>query len=215
MKNKKILTEEHAKSIRAGAKPMPDGTVIGLTLQPTNTNGRGNWNLRFVSPVTGKRRDMGLGVYPDVSLQEARVKASAARQQIARDLDPIEERRKDKLSKVIIDHEFYKVNRKRPFNKTRMPNESVFVENSHYKGSLKKRIVEENLIPYICQMCKAMPFWNGLPLVLVLDHINGRYNDNRLSNLRFLCSNCNSQTDTFSGRNRPYRKNMECMSIPE
>jgi hypothetical protein len=36
---------------------------------------------------------------------------------------------------------------------------------------------------------------------MVLDHINGVPNDNRLENLRFLCPNCNSQTDTFAGRN--------------
>jgi 5-methylcytosine-specific restriction endonuclease McrA len=36
---------------------------------------------------------------------------------------------------------------------------------------------------------------------MVLDHINGIPNDNRIENLRFLCPNCNSQTDTFAGRN--------------
>jgi 5-methylcytosine-specific restriction endonuclease McrA len=34
-----------------------------------------------------------------------------------------------------------------------------------------------------------------------LDHKNGIPNDNRLENLRFLCPNCHSQTDTFSRRN--------------
>jgi integrase len=95
-----MLTDKQAKSIKTGAKPMPDGTVIGLTLQPTNTNGRGKWNLRFVSPASGKRRDMGLGLYPEVPLQEARAKASTARQLIARDLDPIDERKKGRSQPV-------------------------------------------------------------------------------------------------------------------
>ena len=38
--------------------------------------------------------------------------------------------------------------------------------------------------------------------VITIDHINGINNDNRLSNLRFLCPNCHSQTTTFSGRNK-------------
>jgi len=42
--------------------------------------------------------------------------------------------------------------------------------------------------------------------VLVLDHINGVNNDNRLENLRFLCPNCNSQTATFAGKHIPKPK---------
>lgn len=40
---------------------------------------------------------------------------------------------------------------------------------------------------------------------LHIDHINGICNDNRLENLRFLCPNCHSQTDTYSGKNKPQR----------
>ena len=35
-----------------------------------------------------------------------------------------------------------------------------------------------------------------------MDHINGDNRDNRLSNLRYLCPNCHSQTDTYKGRNK-------------
>lgn len=45
---------------------------------------------------------------------------------------------------------------------------------------------------------------------MVLDHINGIHNDNRLENLRMLCPNCNSQTLTFTGRNSKYRKTKYC-----
>jgi 5-methylcytosine-specific restriction endonuclease McrA len=50
-------------------------------------------------------------------------------------------------------------------------------------------------------LCGQQPMWNGKQLVLILDHINGINNDNRLENLRLLCPNCNSQTPTFAGRN--------------
>ena len=40
-----------------------------------------------------------------------------------------------------------------------------------------------------------------LELVLELDHINGVGDDHRLENLRLLCPNCHSQTETYCGRN--------------
>jgi hypothetical protein len=46
-------------------------------------------------------------------------------------------------------------------------------------------------------------------LVLQLDHINGEKTDNRLENLRFLCPNCHSQTETYAG-NRFVKKHNYC-----
>jgi hypothetical protein len=61
------LSDLKAKNINPGDNNIPDGTVTGLRLEAGKTKGRGKWMLRFVSPETGKRRDMGLGAYPDVS----------------------------------------------------------------------------------------------------------------------------------------------------
>src|SRR5699024_9924139 len=79
------------KAIKPGDKTLSAG-IPGLTLKPTKTKGRGKWNLRFVSPATGKRRDMGLGSYPDVSVADALRAAQDAREQIASGIDPIEAR---------------------------------------------------------------------------------------------------------------------------
>lgn len=88
----KTITDRQARAIKPGSKPLPTG-VIGLTLQPTPTAGRGKWNLRFMSPQTGTRRDMGLGTFPDVGVADALAAAQAARESIAAGRDPIHERR--------------------------------------------------------------------------------------------------------------------------
>lgn len=80
--------------------------------------------------------------------------------------------------------------------------ENVMVENSSYdRGNLKKQLMCERIIPYVCALCSLKPFWNDKPLVLRLDHVNGVNNDHRRDNLRFVCPNCDSQLPTFAGRN--------------
>ncbi len=64
--------------------------------------------------------------------------------------------------------------------------------------AIRKRIIEEKLLPYICSICGLKPKWNKQKLTLEMDHINGDKFDNRLKNLRFLCPNCHSQTETYS-----------------
>jgi len=41
----------------------------------------------------------------------------------------------------------------------------------------------------------------GKPMPLILDHINGINNDNRIENLRFVCSNCDTQLPTYKSKN--------------
>ena len=79
--------------------------------------------------------------------------------------------------------------------------DNVFVENSNYsRRTVRRIIIRDNLIPYICQICGQEPIWNEKPMSLILDHINGKNNDHRLENLRFVCSNCNIQLDTFGSK---------------
>ena len=81
--------------------------------------------------------------------------------------------------------------------------DEILIENSSYANiqSLKRRLINENRLPYVCQICGNQGKWLDKPLTLQLDHINGINNDHRIENLRFLCPNCHSQTETFSGKN--------------
>lgn len=82
--------------------------------------------------------------------------------------------------------------------------EEIMVENSTYTNitRLKERIIRANIIPYECAICGNKGEWLEKKLVLQLDHINGQHYDHRKENLRFLCPNCHSQTETFSGKNK-------------
>ncbi len=62
------------------------GGVQGLALQVIG--GSRAWVLR--ATIAGKRRDMGLGPYPEVTLAKAHAKASEAREMIRQGVDPIQ-----------------------------------------------------------------------------------------------------------------------------
>jgi Zn finger protein HypA/HybF involved in hydrogenase expression len=80
--------------------------------------------------------------------------------------------------------------------------EQVFIVNSTFsKTNLRWKILKYKLLSYQCAECGLQPIWNNKSLSLQLDHINGIGNDNRLENLRFLCPNCHSQTETYAGSN--------------
>jgi len=91
-----------------------------------------------------------------------------------------------------------KINRAR-----RQPIKNVLTEHSNYnKQRLKQRLLDENLLINKCNVCGIGPIWNGKKIVMILDHINGVHDDDRLENLQLVCPNCNSQLSTHCGRNR-------------
>jgi hypothetical protein len=85
----------------------------------------------------------------------------------------------------------------------KIPLEECLVENSTYSRSkLKRRLFKEGLKKEECEICGQNNEWNGKYLIMILDHINGVNNDNRLENLRMVYPNCNYQLDTTGGRNK-------------
>lgn len=79
----------------------------------------------------------------------------------------------------------------------------ILIENSIYQPSkLKRRLIECGLKKDVCEICGQTNEWNGKHLTLQLDHINGNHYDNRLENLRIVCPNCHTQTDTFGNKTK-------------
>ena len=53
-----------------------------------------------------------------------------------------------------------------------------------------------------CAICHIGPLHNNKYLLLEVDHIDGKCFNNTLTNLRFLCPNCHSQTATYKAKNK-------------
>ncbi len=79
-----------------------------------------------------------------------------------------------------------------------IPLEDILVDKSTYSSShrLKNRLYKEGLKERRCELCNQGEEWNGKRMSLILDHINGKHNDNRIDNLRIVCPNCNATLET-------------------
>lgn len=95
------------------------------------------------------------------------------------------------------------------FKKNKIAFNEIFCITSKISRKMVKRIIlENNLIPYMCS-CGVGSKWNKKILTLQLEHKNGDSADNRLENLEFLCPNCHSQTLTYGSKNIRLRSNTE------
>lgn len=76
-----------------------------------------------------------------------------------------------------------------------------FKEDSRRSGSsIRKRLLDLGW-EYKCSnpACglEGKTVWAGKPIVFQVDHVDGNNRNNQISNLRFLCPNCHSQTETY------------------
>ncbi|WP_078882549.1 HNH endonuclease signature motif containing protein [Streptomyces rimosus] len=74
------------------------------------------------------------------------------------------------------------------------------VPSSSLKAVMLARGVTEE-----CRLCGTGPNWRGSTIPLEVDHIDGNWRNNRLENLRILCPNCHSVTDSYRGRGKKER----------
>ena len=79
------------------------------------------------------------------------------------------------------------------------PEEALRLSTSRF--TIKRRLLAAGVLQNRCDEC-GLSEWRGKPISIQIDHINGVRHDHRLENLRMLCPNCHSQTETFASRNK-------------
>ena len=104
------------------------------------------------------------------------------------------------------------------FERKTIENDKKIVAESRYNHNhkTKQKLLLDFDRRYECNACKNIHFveqdgvltWMNKPVELQLDHINGKNDDNRIENLRFLCALCHAQTITFGGANNKKHKAM-------
>ena len=116
---------------------------------------------------------------------------------------------------------FYNINfdhfigRSKPKSSYKSMTKEEFIEN-YLSLNAKKKTSGTNLKYYlfkfgfkdnVCEECGLKNIWNNKEISLQLEHINGNNLDNRIDNLKILCPNCHSQTETYAGKKNKGIKN--------
>lgn len=90
----------------------------------------------------------------------------------------------------------------KPSPRTKIPIKEILEgSHPHYQtNKLRMRLINDDIKNEECEVC-GIKEWNGKKLSFELDHIDGDRTNHKLENLRIICPNCHSQTETYRGKN--------------
>ena len=100
---------------------------------------------------------------------------------------------------------YWKDKNYRSINPNKIPLTEILEGKHPYYQTLKlkKRLIKESIKENKCDIC-GITDWNGKPLSMRLDHLDGNSHNHKLENLKMICPNCDSQTETYCGRNKTH-----------
>lgn len=178
-----ILKENYSKGIKHTMNMLPNHTFLS---------------------IKKKSKSLGLKVIRLVTkdIKEA-VKDSYSFADVFRKLNKSKSGDSYKIIKRIIEENEIDISHFNPYkNNKNLVNKEIPIEEYLIFGSkissneLKKKLYKYAIKKRICDECGQNEEWRGKKISLILDHINGISNDNRLVNLRILCPNCNATLET-------------------
>lgn len=156
------LNDVKCKNIKPTEKIFKVSDEKGLYLE-INPNGSKYWRLKY--RFAGKEKRLALGVYPEISLKEAREKRDDARKQIQEGIDPSQEKKLAKLTRLInADNSFENVARE--WHEKQQARYTI----KHHKTVLKR--LESDIFPLLGS--RSINQINAAELLAVIRKIENR-----------------------------------------
>ncbi|WP_318437718.1 integrase domain-containing protein [Photobacterium leiognathi] len=204
------LTDKEIKSAKPRDKEycLFDGGGLRLRVKPSGSK---HWLFNYYRPNSKKRANLTLGKYPDLSLALARKQALEAKELIAQDIDPQEDKkRKQQEHKTVHQHTFFNVS-KEWFDikqESVTPDYAVDIWRSlelHIFPNLSTTPVKDITAPLVIESLKPIEAKGSLETVKRLTQ--------RLNEIMDFATNCgfvnaNPLTGIKAAFKKPQKKNM-------